>query len=672
MPYYWRWRPWRRRRRRFWRRRTRKAFRRRFWRRRPYWVRRFKRKAKKITIKQWQPTTIRRLKIQGMYPLYEGTNQRLGNNNTQWIDSVAPHQYPSGGCFSINVFTLNALYELHKKARNWWTTSNCKLPLIRYYGCKLQLYRSTNSDYVFVYSNCGSFKATEQMYQSTQPSVLMLNRHKRIVTCNPNYVKRKPYKTVRIRPPGIMENKWYFQQEISALPLFMTLTCASSLSRYYTPASAVTSTIGFTSLNTDFFKYHNWKTPYPTEGYKPNDEFFMFALQGHTTYETAQYKHLIFLGNTKEWTAGESLQDQYVGTDQNTWQQKVDNYFGTLSKWGNPFYSPYFSNDTYNIVITNMQKHEIIQYAKLQLGTQKIAEKFTKPSQPFLWHCRYNPQADMSHNAIFLSPITGNKVKWETPHEDNLITKGLPLWLLYHGWIDFHAKAKDVQRLMTDYCTVIVSDYITPENKTYYVPLDSFFLDGRSPYETDQGFKHDYDIQNWHPKLNFQVESINTILSTGPGTVKLPNKISTEAHMKYTLYFKLGGCPPPMDEVCDPKQQPTFPTPSNILSTTLLQDPTTPAQYYLSSFDERRGMLTKKAAKRIKKDWDPKIPIFTPTGHTAVDIQVQTPETTSSEDSSEEEKDQETLQLNLQRHRRKQRKLRQRILDLLKLAQKLE
>lgn len=50
-----------------------------------------------------------------MYPLYEGTNQRLGNNNTQWIDSVAPHQYPSGGCFSINVFTLNALYELHKK-----------------------------------------------------------------------------------------------------------------------------------------------------------------------------------------------------------------------------------------------------------------------------------------------------------------------------------------------------------------------------------------------------------------------------------------------------------------------------------------------------------------------------------------------------------------------------
>ncbi len=136
--------------------------------------------------------------------------------------------------------------------------------------------------------------------------------------------------------------------------------------------------------------------------------------------------------------------------------------------------------------------------------------------------------------------------------------------------------------------------------------------------------------------------------------------------MNYTFYFKFGGCPPPMDNVCDPQQQPDFPTPGNILSPTILQNPEQPLQYYLQAFDQRRGIITEKAAKRIKKDTDFKQSIFAPTGKTALDVQY-TPETeTSTEDSSEEEKDQETLQLKLHRHRLKQRKLRDSIKLLLK------
>nr|UGV34709.1 MAG: ORF1 [TTV-like mini virus] len=670
MPYYWR-RPWRRRRRRIWRRRARKTFRRGYWRRRRRWVRHFKRKLRKITVKQWQPPKINRLKITGMYPLYEGTRHRLGNNNTQWIDTIAPEFYPGGGCFSINVFSLNSLYELHTKARNWWTQSNCKLPLIKYLGCKMTLYRSTNSDYIFVYATCGDMKATEALYQSTQPSVLALNKNKVIVTCDPNNSKKKPYKTVRIRPPAMMTNKWYFQQELAPIPLVMTVCSAASLQRYYLPSTSVSSTLGFYTLNTKFFQYHNFKH-IPTSGYKPNDQFkALFTLPHGVTFKTAKYKDLVYLGNTKDCVVGIPLSQQPSGKEWNNW---VTEYFTTSKYWGNPFHPWYFKNDSYPLLVTNQELSPTIvnkiQTNKDTLISTQTETLFTILSQETHIECRYNPQADTSHNAVFLQPIAIDDGKWHEPQQDTLTTKGLPLWILLQGWVDYHAKLKDVQRLMTDYCMCIVSDHITPE-LDYYVPLDWDFLEGKSPYQKQDGLRTIYDQQNWHPKLNFQVESIAQILNTGPGTVKLPPNISTEAHVKYQFYFKLGGCPPPMDDVCDPKKQPTYPTPGNILSSTLLQNPETPPQYYLSSFDQRRGYITEKAAKRLKTDWETKEHFLKPAGKTSVDIQIKTPETTSSEES-EEEKDEEALQLKLQRHHRKQRKLRQRILELLKLAQKLE
>lgn len=233
MPYYYR---WRRRPRRFWRRRARKIIRRRY--RRPYrfyrryWVRNKRKKLKKLRLNQWQPTTIKKLKIKGCIPLYETTSERLGCNLTQWLESHAPHYYPGGGSFSLNLFTLKGLYDLHRKARNWWTQSNCKLPLIRYTGCKIKLFRSISSDYIFAYTTCGKLEANLDMYQSTQPSVLMLNKRKRIITCKENNNHKKPFKTLKIKPPPLWTNKWYFQKEVARLPLLLTLTSSASIEMF--------------------------------------------------------------------------------------------------------------------------------------------------------------------------------------------------------------------------------------------------------------------------------------------------------------------------------------------------------------------------------------------------------------------------------------------------------
>nr|UGV35512.1 MAG: ORF1 [TTV-like mini virus] len=671
MPYWYR--NWRRRYRRSWRRRPRKAFRRRrFWRKRYFRVRR-PRKLKKITIQQWQPNTIKKLIIRGQYPLFAGTTERIGNDYTAYIDSIAPHDFPGGGLFSITVFTLNGLFELHQKSRNWWTKSNCNLPLIRYQGCKIRLYNSSSVDYVSVAIRCGELKATEQMFQSCQPSVLALNRNKKILLCKNFKRNRRPYKTIFVRPPALLFNKWYFQKEICNYPLLMLLTAAASFDRYYLPASAMSETIGFTCLNTSFFQIHDFKTK-GTKPYIPNDQFALFGIgTQHTSWETAKASDLVLLGDPTEFSRGDPI-------GQNTnWDTHITTYFTSRQKWGNPFNPYWFGSNIDDGLVGIMaitQGKTVLETFKEKTTSQKqntMAKSILqKPTKPFTIQCRYNPQPDMGHNAVFITRIVNDNQPWHKPAADTLIQEGYPLWLIYWGWHDYLVKAHAVQNLDTDYINVIVSDYIshTPKDQQidYYVPLDYWFLKGRSPYTHEDNDIKGYDWYNWHPKANFQMQTISHILQTGPATAKLPPLVSAEAHCTYKFYFKVGGCPPSMDEVCNPQTQPTYPQPGNLLSSILLQNPEYPIQYYINSFDQRRDLLTSRAAKRLKEDTGFTDSIFKPTGKTLLDVQVQSPET-SSEETSDEEKSEETLQQQLHRQHRRQRKLQLRILQLLEKLQ---
>lgn len=675
MPFYWR--PYRRRfprYRRYWTRRFRTSFRRRrFWRKRQYRVRK-KKKITKLTIKQWQPNTIRKLTIKGQYPLFAGTTERIGNDYVTYIDSVAPHDFPGGGLFSIIIFTLNGLYELHQKGRNWWTKSNCNLPLIRYLGCSIKLYASSSVDYVSVPIRCGDLKATEETFQSCQPSVLMLNKRKKVVQCRSYKHAKRPYKRMYIKPPALLLNKWYFQRDIARYPLLMLLSSAASLERYFLPASSISETIGFDCLNTSFFIRHDFKTK-GTEPYIPNDQFALFAVNGQYTDPGEQtFDKAILLGNTKDYTRGIPITEK--PTSDKTWSQIVDTYLSKPTNWGNPFIPFYFGaeEDEKRLWLFPLKGKSLTQALKEETitATTKIKEKMQTPTKPFTVHCRYNPQQDMGHNAIFLTRILNDKTEWHKPADEKILSQGYPLWLMFWGWHDYQQKAHNVQGLDTDYINVIVSDYIHPtpkdQNITYFVPLDWFFLNNRSPYAQKDEIKG-YDLQNWHPKANFQIQSISHILQSGPATAKLPPMISAEAHITYRFHFKVGGCPPQMDEVCDPNKQPYFPQPGNLLSSILLQNPEYPIQHYISSFDQRRDMLTTRAAKRLKEDTPFKESIFKPTGHTLLEVQTKTPQD-SSEETSEEESE-ETIQNQLQQHKRKQRKLQHRILQLLTQIQNI-
>lgn len=662
MPYYWRRRRWRR----SWRRRPRYPFRRRrFWRRRQRWVRKPKRKLKKITIKQWQPSTIKKLTVKGQYPLFAGTSDRIANDYTAYVDEIAPKDVPGGGLYSITVFTLQGLYELHQKGRNWWTHSNCDLPLIRYSGCTIKLYFNPSADYITTIINCGELKANLEMFQSTQPSVLLLNRKKKVMLCRNYKRKRRPYKKWFIHPPALLYNKWYFQKELSTYPLLMLITAAGSFDRYYQGANSISETIGFQSLNTDFFVIHSWKFP-STLPYRPNDRFYMFGIGGTTTFDNATPQQLILLGNPTDNTKG-SMIGPATST---TWSQKVTEYMAKSTNWGNPFHPDWLHADEGEglICLLEVTGTNTLEQKLTSLDPTKPlkSQAFIEPTKPFTVHCRYNPQADMGRNSIFVTRITGDNTPWHKPNDEHLLTQGLPLWLLHWGWLDYLRKSGTPQRLDTDYIHVIVSDHISPKELSYYVPIDYDFLNGKSPYADHI---KPYDQQNWHPKINFQQKSIAHICQSGPLTIKLPQDISATAHFSYKFHFKLGGCPPAMDKVCEPAKQPSYPQPGNLLSSIILQNPQTPIEYFLSSFDQRRELLTERAAKRLKKDQEFKETVLKPTGQTLLDVQMSSPQTTSSEDTSSEEESEEETQQQLHRHQRKHRKLQRGILKLLNVLQ---
>lgn len=289
---------------------------------------------------------------------------------------------------------------------------------------------------------------------------------------------------------------------------------------------------------------------------------------------------------------------------------------------------------------------------------------FTVPTEKLIQECRYNPYSDNGNNHIFLSKITDlTPEPWQQPTDPKLIGHEFPLWLSTFGFIDFMKNKIGVQ-VDTDYVLTIVSDHITPK-LGFFIPVDEDFLQGRSKYQPDNTTPSQFDQTHWHPKVTMQLSSINSIGSSGPGTIKLPKDISAEAHCRFTFYFKLGGCGPEPNEIDNPKTQPVFPTPNNMLQTTSLQSPGFPIEHFIYGFDTRRGNFTNTALERISKILQPKETFTSITDSNYLHGKI-TPQETSSEESQTEETETETLLQQLQLQRMEQHKLTKRILRLIK------
>lgn len=571
----------------------------------------------------------------------------------------APHYQPNGGGFSVLCFKLSAMYQLHQKVLCYWTQSNDTLPMIRYTGAKIRLYNSYHSDYIVAYHNCGPMQPNLQTYNATHPQVLQLNNRHKIMPCIKDRPKRHPYKTIKIKPRSEMTNRWFFQNELNDTPLLILQTAAMSLDRYFANSNSQSTTIGFTTLDTNLFQYHNFKLN-PTSGYRPAKDKWLWGLtNGTQNIEDEKVINLIYLGDSLNYKKGKTIkQTQLTNEDI---KATFNRYCTSPTDWGNPFYPDYLKQEV-TVLITNISLQQLeAKWSQLTDQTKIGHGIFTTPSKPLLQECRYNPYSDNGDNDIFLVNINDREQhEWSQPTDKKLEGGPYPLWLSTFGFLDWQKNRLGNQTDL-DYVFVMTSNHIDPK-LGIYLPIDEDFINGRSPYQPENTQPFVSDQKYWQPKVRFQTRVINTIASCGPGTIKLQKQQTAEAHATCTFYFKLGGCAPETKTVEDPQKQPTYPIPNNICNQPSLQNPAYGSETFLYNFDYRRGQLTKTAIERMLKYSPIKESSSSFTDSNALHQTTREEETSESE---EEKTQKETLLQLLNKQRIRQQQFKQRILQCL-------
>nr|UGV37764.1 MAG: ORF1 [TTV-like mini virus] len=560
-----------RRRRRFTPWRPRQTFRRRRFRRRKYRVRRkrlIKRKLKKIILKEFQPKVIKKCTVKGLKCLYQCGKNRQSNNYAQYIYSVIPENWPTGGGWSMMVFSLASMYEDYQHLLNLWTTSNAGLNLVRYLGVEIKFYQDETIDYIVIPNTCYPMTAGPLSHPNSQPYRALMEKNKIIIPSVRTKPIRKRYKRKWFNPPSQMRNNWYFQQKICNIPLLMLTTVATDLRNTFLGTQQTSNNITLTCLNTTFFQNHNFQMPSATIGYTPANNRYLFADTQQAGKPTKK-EQLIYLGNTKDDRPGVALR--------NTSMNKMEN-------WGNPFNIHNLHPDQKLYVSTN-------PWTQLQNDNLAI----TEVSQPLFIKCRYTPDKDTGEGNEVYWVKNFAESNWDQPENFTLKITGLPLWCALWGWPDWVKKLRTIQRVDEDHIIVIKTTFM--DNKLpAYVPLDDSFFNSKGAYGTEQT---NYDKTHWYPKFQFQQESINSICESGPGVAKPAGNNSFEAKMLYKFKFKFGGCPSTLEKIYDPCSQEIYPIPSEKLQTIQITDPTTPKELTIHQWDTKRDILTEAATTRI-------------------------------------------------------------------------
>nr|UGV37951.1 MAG: ORF1 [TTV-like mini virus] len=653
MPPYWRRRRWRapqyRRRRwpRLFRPRTtirgrwrwRRRWRRRWPVRRRFYRRFTKRKLQTIRVKQWQPYTIRKCIVSGLKCLFQGGPNRLNNNYWQYPDSFVPARWQGGGGWGLQVISLESLYEDYEKLQNWWSNSNAGLPLVRYIGTQLTFYQHTTTDYVVTIDTCWPLVDTYLKHPNSQPQRMLMSKRKIIVPS----IRTKPLKKRRkrkfVRPPPQMTNQWYFQKDICKTKLLMITATACDLTNYYLHPAATSNNISLIILNTNVIKTRQYQ--HITVPWQCKQGFYLYSSTNNQMPRNVD--ETIFLGNFSSYTTGTGGLDPH--------------------NWGNPFHSDYLKGT------------KSVWTSPTSPTANKVPENLQLVSSGLANIVRYNPNRDKGYEnqAYFVNNYshtlqTNIDSDFDAPGTQDKQIDGYPLWIMLFGWPDWIKKAAQVPRVDDDQILTIQSQYFSTKYK-YFVPLSESFYNGKGPYNTDQT---DTMKTHWYPKFMYQQEAIETLISSGPGCCRTTDKQAVEAHMKYRVLLKWGGCPSTLEKVYDPCLQPKWPTPGNIPSGLQIQNPGTEPSVYFQHWDVRRGTLTEQAHKRLKRLTETDKLVYSATGRRnpedppPLKIRKETQETSSDDSEEEKEKRKKAILL---RRQLLQSRVKHRLLRLLTLSE---
>lgn len=593
--------------------------------RRRFFKHKVKRKLKKLRLNQWQPNSIKKCHIRGYLQLFQGGDGRQENNFTLYKDSYTPENEPGGGTWSLQKLTLGTLYELNNDIQNWWTKSNYRLNLCRYIKCKLYLYRQPFTDYVFHYFWDMPQNVTKYYYASFHPQKLLQLQHKVIVPSFYSHPhKKKPYITIKVGPPKLLKNQWFFQQHFANQTLLYFAASAISLPNMFGSDKQINNNASFFSLNTDFFTIpcFQFRKPYkPHFGYHPNPNNYYWAVShAQEPFNANQRKQAIYLGNSMENVAGFPALGTTSTSD---------------GAWGNPFHFSYLQGDQVTFITTATQDPaEFMKTDKMNETLQPSMQKNT----PNVFSIRYNPYKDKGkgNKVYFIPNFQETHTTWEPTSDPDLMLQDFPIWIMLWGIEGIMKKMGKCPNLYEDWILVIQSKYFSSPEK-YFVPLSWNFVHGQGPYDIDREHITPYQNTHWYPKYKFQKEAVHDLIMTAPAVCRADHSKNIQALMKYDFFFKWGGNPSPIENVYDPNSQPITPTLSGQQLQNEITNPATDIQTFIYPWDIRRDFLTKAATERITKSTIDDNYLFTDGIQSSTDVQIFPQETQTKTTQKEKE-----------------------------------
>lgn len=441
----------RRRRRRYYRRRLRRGRRR----------GRRKRHRQTLVLRQWQPDVVRHCKITGWMPLIICGSGSTQNNFITHMDDFPPMGYSYGGNFTNLTFSLEGIYEQFLYHRNRWSRSNHDLDLARYKGTTLKLYRHHTLDYIVSYNRTGPFQISDMTYLSTHPAFMLLQKHRIVVPSLLTKPKGKRSIKVRIKPPKLMLNKWYFTKDICSMGLFQLQATACTLYNPWLRDTTKSPVIGFRVLKNSI--YTNLSNLPDHEGAREaiRKKLHPESLTGHSP-------------NQKGWEYSYTklMAPIYYSANRNStynWLNYQDNYVATYAKFKakmtenlhliqKEYLYHYPNNVTTDLINKNTLTHDWGIYSPYWLTPTRISLDWETP-----WtYVRYNPLADKGiGNAVYAQWCSESSCKLD-PKKSKCIMRDLPLWAICYGYVDWVVKSTGVSSAVTDMRIAIRSPYTEP------------------------------------------------------------------------------------------------------------------------------------------------------------------------------------------------------------------
>lgn len=321
--------------------------------------------------------------------------------------------------FCKKIFT-ETLFDDHQKCRNWWTSSNQDLPLVRYTGCSIKLYQCEKLDYIVKYQTVLPMNSNKLTYPSCQPWMMQMSKGKIVVPSKLTEHRKKPYKLLKISPPSQFTTKWYFQSDIVKTPLLVLHTSATSLQNPFIKPNTLNNNLTFTTLNTKLIQ--NREMGIPTENSWPfkklgtyNEYFYILREENLTDPNNVQIQHIIALTQLQTDSPGYAFSDRSHITERN-----ITEYFKNFKNyWGNIFnkhnlqeqdmlcYSTVSPEALASAVTTNSAVSPSTTWKDLGLISNRV---ITKLDDKIFIDLQYSPDKDTGHDTqiYLLSNKTGH------------------------------------------------------------------------------------------------------------------------------------------------------------------------------------------------------------------------------------------------------------------------